>query len=113
MNNLTLEQFKTISNDVTNINKLDLKVGKKYVFDFYADWCVPCKNLKPVLESISDEYNDVEFYKVDIDTEAELTQMFKIRSIPTLVFISTDGTTTLTQGTVLKPKLKEILDNLN
>ena len=54
------------------------------VVDFFATWCGPCKMLAPVLEQAADQIKDVTFYKVDIDEEQELTNQFKIMSVPTL-----------------------------
>lgn len=56
--------------------------------DFWADWCAPCKQLKPVLEKLADEY-DGSFILAKVDTEAEqqLAAMFGIRSLPTVLLL--------------------------
>ena len=58
--------------------------------DFYADWCGPCKMLGPVLESVSADYPDVTFVKVNVDDNEELAAEFGIMSIPA-VFMFKDG----------------------
>ena len=56
------------------------------IIDFYADWCGPCKMVAPVLEELSEEYEDrIIIYKVDTDAEQELSSVFGIRSIPTML----------------------------
>ncbi len=58
--------------------------------DFYADWCMPCKMLSPILEELSEEIDDVKIVKVNTDKNQELASSFGIMSIPTLLFVK-DG----------------------
>jgi thioredoxin 1 len=59
---------------------------KLVVVDFYADWCMPCRFLSPLLEKLSKEYKDVEFYKINVDENQELAFEYGISSIPTVLF---------------------------
>lgn len=63
-----------------------IKGEKLVVVDFYADWCMPCRYLSPVLEKLSKEYRDVEFYKINVDENQELAFEYGISSIPTVLF---------------------------
>lgn len=65
----------------------EVKNNKKVVIDFFATWCGPCKMLAPVLEELSEEMSDVEFYKVDVDESADIAKEYGIMSIPTLVLL--------------------------
>ena len=58
--------------------------------DFYADWCMPCKMLSPILEELSEEIDDVKIVKVNTDKNQELASSFGVMSIPTLPFVK-DG----------------------
>lgn len=58
--------------------------------DFFADWCGPCKMLGPVVESVSTQYSDINFIKVNVDDNMDLAQEFGIMSIPQM-FIFKDG----------------------
>jgi thioredoxin 1 len=53
--------------------------------DFYAEWCGPCKMLGPVLQTFSNQREDVLVLKVNIDEHSELMESFKIMSVPTLM----------------------------
>lgn len=71
---LTRENFK----DTIDSNSLVL-------VDFWAEWCGPCRMFAPTYEDVSDRYPDAVFGKVNTEMQRELTQMFGIRSIPTLM----------------------------
>lgn len=66
-----------------------IKKGNSIV-DFYADWCGPCKIMKPHFEKASEKMKGVKFGKVDVDAEGELAQRFQVMSIPTTIFFE-DG----------------------
>lgn len=57
------------------------------VVDFWASWCGPCKMMAPVVEEVAKDYPDVKVCKVNVDEEPELSNAFKIVSIPTIVVI--------------------------
>ena len=58
------------------------------LIDFYADWCGPCKSIAPVLEELAQEFDGkMNIYKVDTDEERELAAIFRVQSIPTLLFV--------------------------
>lgn len=59
--------------------------------DFWAEWCAPCRQLKPVLEKLADEYAGAfRLAKVDTEAEMQLASIFGVRSLPTVVLVK-DG----------------------
>ena len=60
--------------EIINKENFDSKVEKGVVLvDFFANWCMPCKMLSPVLEEASELFGDkVSIYKVDVDKDNEL-----------------------------------------
>ncbi len=85
--------------------------GLPAIIDFYADWCGPCKMVAPVLEELSNEYEGkLIIYKVNTDKEQELSAVFGIQSIPTLLFIGADGEPMMQPGALPKHVLKKVID---
>lgn len=64
-------------------------VESNCIVKFYADWCGPCKQLAPVVESLTKELGVV-LVSVNIDENPEMAQKFGVRSIPA-VFAIKDG----------------------
>lgn len=61
------------------------RANNKVVFDFYADWCAPCKMMEPILEDV-EKTTDIKIVKVDVEKESDLARLFGVQSIPTMVF---------------------------
>jgi thioredoxin 1 len=74
--NLTAEQFE----DTINNNEM-------VIFDFWAEWCGPCKQFGPVFEEVAAKHPDIVFAKVNVEEQQELAGMFQVRSIPTLALM--------------------------
>jgi thioredoxin 1 len=76
------------------------------LIDFWATWCPPCRQFAPVFERVSEENPDATFAKVDTDDQPELSQMYGVRSIPTLV-IYRDGIPVFSQAGALPQRMLE------
>ena len=63
----------------------EINKDKLVVVDFYADWCMPCRLLQPVLEKLKEEFRDVEFAKLNTDENPQIAMDFAIFSIPTVL----------------------------
>ncbi len=67
---------------------IDSSGDRLLIFDLYADWCMPCRILSPMLEEIAKEYGDkASFYKIDIDKHRGIASVFGPKGIPYVVFV--------------------------
>ena len=73
--------------DVNQINEELIRNSEKLtIVDFYADWCIPCQMLSPVLQELDKKYRDVEFYRINVEEAQDFATLHEITSIPTLLF---------------------------
>lgn len=107
---LTADRFKEEVFDYTKEKDWKFKGDKPAIIDFYADWCGPCQMVAPVLEELSDTYKDeVTIYKVDTEVEQELSAVFRIRSIPSILFIPMDKQPMMQGGALPKSALENVI----
>ncbi len=81
------------------------------VVDFYADWCKPCKMVAPIMEELAEEYKGkINIYKVNTDQQRELSKMFGIKSIPSVLFVPMSGKPQMSTGALPKESFKQVID---
>ena len=96
-----------------NFDKEVLMTPGIILIDFFATWCGPCKSMVPLLEQLESTHEDLTIFKIDIDKNPELSQRFKVSSVPTFKFIRS-GKVIKTQVGMMNPNdLDNILRILN
>ena len=89
------------------------KGDKPCLIDFYADWCAPCKMVAPILEDLSKEYEGkLNIYKIDTEAEQELAGIFGIRSIPSLLFVPSEGEPQMAMGALPKETFEKAIKDV-
>ncbi|HPU59330.1 MAG TPA: thioredoxin [Candidatus Avimonas sp.] len=86
-----------------NLEEFDQLISgdKPVLVDFWADWCMPCRMLAPVIEQLGEQYQGrAEVAKVNVDEYPELASRYRIQSIPTVMIFD-------------KGELAEIIVGLN
>ncbi|MCF6366262.1 MAG: thioredoxin [Bacteroidales bacterium] len=87
--------------------------NKPMIIDFYADWCRPCKMIAPHLKDIQAEYGSkLQVYKINTDKNPNLANLFKVRSIPTLLFVPANGEYKQIVGYRSKEQFEELVSNI-
>lgn len=112
--NLTKADFlNKVVNYEANPNEWKFLGERPAIIDFYATWCGPCKMLAPVLDELAAEYEgQIDIYKVNVEEEEELSALFGIRSVPSILFIPMEGQPQMAQGAMPKPALKEAIHSV-
>lgn len=84
------------------------KSYKKVLIDFYAEWCAPCKKMKPYLDEIANDMKDqVKVIRIDADQNKTLMQELKIDGLPVLVLYNNGNQTWRKDGFVEKAEVLE------
>ena len=112
--NLTAESFQKLVWDYkNNPQKWVFKGDQPCIIDFYADWCRPCKTVAPIMAELSKEYKGkIRIYKVNTDEQQELAGLFRINSIPAVMFIPKSGKPQMSVGAMQKPAYVEMIKNV-
>jgi len=93
--------------DLTTENFDEMTAKGNWVIDFWAEWCGPCRMLKPIFEETAKEMKGkkVKFGKINIDNQSEIAEAFEVMSIPTLIFLENQKQINRVTGLMQKDEL--------
>jgi len=113
LEHLTAETFKQKVFNYELNKEWKFEGTRPAIIDFYADWCAPCRMVAPVLEDLKTEFGDkLDIYKIDTEKERELSTIFGIQSIPSILFIPVDGQPQMAMGALPKESFKKAIDEV-
>ncbi len=78
--------------------------------DLFADWCMPCQMITPIIEEISNEKTDVKFFKVNVDETPEVAIKYGVSSIPTLLIFKDGELVNKVVGAYPKESIVKLLE---
>lgn len=70
-----------------SLTKIEETSSGVHVLKFYADWCGPCRSFTPIMENVSKNVDDVNFWQVNVDENRDLARHFNISNLPSLVVV--------------------------
>ena len=83
------------------------------VMDFYADWCGPCRVMKPIIEELEQTYTGkVTFTVIDVDQNQDLANQYQVLSIPTYIFKKNGAVVDQMIGAIAKAEFVKKIDSL-
>jgi len=98
---LTDQSFQELLNSST----------KPVLVDFWAPWCGPCKQLTPIIESVSEEMKDkVTVAKINIDDHPDAAAKYHVRGIPTLILFKNGQVADTKVGALPKASLVQWIE---
>jgi thioredoxin 1 len=103
------ENIKTFS--LKDFNSL-LATGQPLLVDFHTKWCAPCRQMAPVVDQLSKEYQGkVTILRIDIEQCKELADTYSIKSVPLFIYFKGGKEQWRHTGIVSETDLKSVLDN--
>ena len=94
----------TFQDDISSQSKLVL-------VDFWAEWCGPCKQISPILEEISNEKENLNILKLNIDENPATPQKYNVRGIPTLMLFKDSKLIDTKIGSLPKSSLEDWINS--
>ena len=76
--------------------------------DFWAEWCGPCKSMHPIFESVSKEFPNVKFARVNVDNNQNIAMKYTVQSIPTFIMFKSGQIIDKMMGAVGAPGINMI-----
>lgn len=100
--------------NVIKVNKENFKSevidsNQSVLVDFYAQWCGPCKMLRPIIDEIAGENSTVKFVSIDIDEEIELAEEYNVSSVPCLVLFEKGNEVKRSVGLISKDDIVDLI----
>jgi thioredoxin 1 len=83
----------------------------RHILYFTADWCNPCKKVRPVVDELNRESQDVKFQVIDADSEIELIKSFQVRSVPTFIVLQDGKEIKRVTGAQTKEQLEGLMSD--
>ena len=93
--------------------KPEIESGKPVVIDFWAEWCIPCKKIAPIIDELAEQYEGrVKIGKYNVEESSDVATEFGIRSIPTILFFRDGKLVDKNVGSISKSNLEEKINAL-
>lgn len=109
---LTASEFTERITPIYDEKGFQYKGHTPCLVDFYADWCRPCMELKPILAEVAKEYKGkIIIYKVNVDKARDICDVFDITSIPTLMYFRPEQQPLKMVGAPSKAELKASIED--
>ncbi len=101
--------MKVIDVNKSTFEEEVIKSDKKVLVDFNADWCGPCKMLRPVLDQIAEENDSIKIVSINVDFNESLAREYNVFSIPCLVLIEDGKEINRNVGMISKSELEKFI----
>jgi putative thioredoxin len=104
---------KDVTDDTFATDVMERSKSVPIVIDLWAEWCGPCRTLGPIIEKVVAETNGaVELVKVDVDANPQISQAFRVQSIPAVFAIHEGQIVDSFVGALPEAQVREFVERL-
>lgn len=93
-----------------------MRENESVVFEFWAEWCAPCKKLKPIIDKLADEFSEIVFVRFNVAKDLKIPNRYGVSAVPTLIFFRNGKPVDVIIGVIpeneLRRKVREFLEIL-
>jgi len=108
---ITMSESKTLTLTSENFNEVVSNSDKPVLVDFWASWCGPCRQVSPIIDQLAEEYEGKAIVgKVNVDEQGDLSQKFRIMSIPTVMLFKNGQMVEKVVGVRTKEEFARLID---
>jgi len=99
-----------IALDSSSFDKVVENANMPVLVDFWAEWCMPCRIMAPIMEELAQDYAEkATFAKINVDENPEVSQRYNIMSIPHFIMFKDGKPVERIVGAVGRGPLEEAL----
>lgn len=102
---------KIINLTKENFNQEVLNSDKLVLVDFWAQWCGPCRMVSPIIDELSEDYDEkIKVGKINVDEQGELSAQYRVMSIPTIMLFKGGQIVDKVVGARSKDEFSRLID---
>ena len=101
--------MKVLEVNESNFQDEVMNSKTKVLVDFNAEWCGPCRMMRPVLDKYAEEHDNVKIVSINVDNNPNLAKKYNVFSIPCLVSIKGGKELDRTVGLISRTELDDLI----